>query len=223
MPLYVNDYLGDTMHLSPEKHGIYLLLMLHYWKRGPIANEPQEYSLIARIEGEKVLSVLEEFFSLSDGMWNHKRIDSELEIARENKQRRVSRAKKAADARWNATSNATSTPQAMLNECSSPSPSPSPSNTPATDKKSARFKPPTPEEVREYATTINFNIDAEYFVDYYEGRGWFLKVGQKMKSWKAVVRTWKKNGARFQSASSHEEQEAKERAWIAERRANDGN
>ena len=55
------------------------------------------------------------------------------------------------------------------------------------------FKPPTVEEVKEYCIERNNNIDAEYFVDFQEARGWVLSNGKKMKDWKATIRTWERN------------------------------
>lgn len=55
-----------------------------------------------------------------------------------------------------------------------------------------RFIEPTVDQVREYCTRNNHNIDPEAFVDYYTANGW--KVGKnKMKDWKAAVRTWARN------------------------------
>lgn len=53
------------------------------------------------------------------------------------------------------------------------------------------FKPPTPEEVTEYAKSIKFALDGQKFCDWYEARNWMLGK-TKMKSWKAAVRTWKR-------------------------------
>ena len=56
-----------------------------------------------------------------------------------------------------------------------------------------RFTPPTLEEVKAYCIERNNNIDAEYFIDFQEARGWVLSNGKKMKDWKATIRTWEKN------------------------------
>ena len=58
--------------------------------------------------------------------------------------------------------------------------------------KSTRFVPPTIEEVREYCKERGNNVDAERFVDFYESKGWMVGKN-KMKSWKACVRTWEKS------------------------------
>jgi hypothetical protein len=61
-----------------------------------------------------------------------------------------------------------------------------------TKAKPKRFIPPTVEEVSEYCSERNNDIDAQKFVDYYSSNGW--KVGKnKMVDWKACVRTWERN------------------------------
>ena len=51
------------------------------------------------------------------------------------------------------------------------------------------FKPPTVEQVKAYCEERGNGLDAERFVDWYESRGWIVGTN-KMKSWKATVRTW---------------------------------
>lgn len=132
MPLYIGDYLSDTMHLTTEQHGAYMLLIMAYWKNGgPIPGDDSSLAATCRLSVDAwsiAKAVLSRFFSIDheNSMWVHERIDRELAGAVENQQRRTSRAKTAAEARWakNAPGNAASIPQAMLNECPSPSPSP---------------------------------------------------------------------------------------------------
>ena len=57
--------------------------------------------------------------------------------------------------------------------------------------KRGRFTPPTPEEVRAYATEKGYNIDADRFVDFYQMKDWMVGKN-KMKDWRAAVRTWVK-------------------------------
>jgi len=54
-----------------------------------------------------------------------------------------------------------------------------------------RFKKPTLDEVKNYCILRNNNIDAEAFIDFYESKNW--QIGKnKMKDWKAAVRTWER-------------------------------
>ena len=56
-------------------------------------------------------------------------------------------------------------------------------------EKVVRFKPPTPQEVQQYAFEHGYSIDADRFVDFYESKGWMVGKS-KMKDWKAAVRNW---------------------------------
>lgn len=57
------------------------------------------------------------------------------------------------------------------------------------------FTPPTVEEVREYCQSRNNFVDPERFVDFYAAKGWMVGKN-KMKDWKAAVRTWERNNGR---------------------------
>ena len=61
-------------------------------------------------------------------------------------------------------------------------------------KKAKRFTPPSKEEVQAYCLERKNNVDAERFIDYYTSNGWYVGKN-KMKDWKAAVRTWEKNGS----------------------------
>ncbi len=52
------------------------------------------------------------------------------------------------------------------------------------------FKPPTIEEVKEYADSIGFkSLDAEKWWFFYDSKNWM--VGRnKMSKWKSAVQTW---------------------------------
>lgn len=57
--------------------------------------------------------------------------------------------------------------------------------------KRKNFIPPSVEEVKAYCIERQNNVDAEAFVDFYESKGWMVGKN-KMKDWKAAVRTWEK-------------------------------
>jgi uncharacterized protein YdaU (DUF1376 family) len=79
MPLYVGDYLGDTGHLTTAQHGAYLLLMMHYWRKGELPDDDRQLSKITKLPLKtwcEYRPTLQDFFHSG---WRHKRIDAELE------------------------------------------------------------------------------------------------------------------------------------------------
>ena len=82
MPIYWGDYLADTTHLTTHEHGIYLLLIANYWRRGSGLPDDNEY--LARITRMSVRSahlarnLCKQFFYIEDGLWKHKRIENEI-------------------------------------------------------------------------------------------------------------------------------------------------
>ena len=68
-------------------------------------------------------------------------------------------------------------------------------------KSKERFIPPNVEEVREYCFENGYDIDPQYFIDFYESKGWMVGKN-KMVNWKAAVRTWVKNNKQKPTVSS---------------------
>ena len=65
-------------------------------------------------------------------------------------------------------------------------------NTNLTDSnKKAFFKKPTLDDVKSYCILRKNNIEAEAFLDFYESKN-FMIGKNKMKDWKAAVRTWER-------------------------------
>lgn len=58
-------------------------------------------------------------------------------------------------------------------------------------KKESRFIPPSVDEITDYCDERNNNVDPQRFYDYYSAKGWMIGKN-KMKDWKAAVRTWER-------------------------------
>ena len=59
-------------------------------------------------------------------------------------------------------------------------------------EKTKRFIPPTIDEIKFYCQERKNNVEAERFFNFYEMKGWMIGKN-KMKDWKAAVRTWEGN------------------------------
>jgi len=81
MRFNIGDYLADTMNLSTMQHGIYILLIMHYFKRGELPDTDSGLARIAKVPTRqwKLHSpgVMTLFKKSESGLWRHKRIDQE--------------------------------------------------------------------------------------------------------------------------------------------------
>lgn len=106
MPLYIGDYLADTMHLSTEQHGAYLLIIMAYWRnRGPLKDDDEHLANICRMMVESWTGhrpTIESLFDLKSrpGWWVHGRIDKELADATKRREVGHARGKAGAKRRW---------------------------------------------------------------------------------------------------------------------------
>ena len=111
MRFHVGDYLADTMHLTTFQHGIYLLLIMHYFKRGELPDDEAALARIAKVSvyhwRRSAPAVLALFYRDSESHYRHLRCDSERERARELSEKRRVAGKQGAMGKW-AMANATS-------------------------------------------------------------------------------------------------------------------
>jgi uncharacterized protein YdaU (DUF1376 family) len=104
MPLYVSDYLADTMHLSAEQHGAYLLLLMVAWKsEGRLPNDPGQLQAISRLNPARWKaseSALKAFFFVTPDYWINNRLREELTRAIKITEAKARSGRKGAAARW---------------------------------------------------------------------------------------------------------------------------
>lgn len=193
-PIYTGDYLRDTRHLTPTKHGIYLLLLFYAWdQKGPLPLDEQECAGIANCrsadEIESLRYVLRKYFvQMDDGHYN-RRMQREVEQSEA-----ISRARSEAGRKGYLTKSqqdlreSQASAKQVLSNCLAsakqvPLPSPSPSHITLTPKEEGA-NAPTPRKrgstipegfgisaaVREWAVKEGYgeHLDAHlaYFVDY---------------------------------------------------------
>lgn len=126
-PFNVKAYVTDTMRLSTEAHGAYLLLMLDYYSTAEAPPDDDEVlATICKLPADawaKHRKVLAPFFEITEGRWIHSRIEAEMLEACDKHSRAVAKAAAAADARWgkNAKGKAPSMPQAPAEQRKRPS------------------------------------------------------------------------------------------------------
>ena len=87
MPMYWADFLADTAHLTAIERSAYVLLIGNYWQRGEALSNAGErlrrVCMLTEAEWAEARPALVEFFDIDGDVWRHKRIEHELERARE--------------------------------------------------------------------------------------------------------------------------------------------
>jgi len=85
LQLYVADYLADTMDLTTEQHGAYLLLLMTMWRHdGALPDEPRKLARIARVSPRRwpmIWGEISHFFYVEGDMIRNKRLERERQKA----------------------------------------------------------------------------------------------------------------------------------------------
>lgn len=93
MQLYVSDFVGDTLHLSSEQVGVYLLLLMAMWNAdGSLPDDDTKLARVARLSLKKWKAIrpeLIDFFTVADGQIVHGRLSRELQKSERQTQSRA--------------------------------------------------------------------------------------------------------------------------------------
>lgn len=135
MPIWIGSYMADTMDLTTQQHGAYLLLLLNYWRKRCALPDNDEtlrsITKMERAEWKRHRPVLAAFFRVGGGVWLHKRVEAEMIKADKRAADASAKASKGAQARWwkspkECPDDTTSMPQALLDDMPKQCPTPSP-------------------------------------------------------------------------------------------------
>lgn len=78
MPLSIDDYMADTLHLSAAEHGAYMLLIMRYWKDGGLPADERMIQRFSRLSVDQWAESRDVIAAFFDEGWRHRRIDAEL-------------------------------------------------------------------------------------------------------------------------------------------------
>lgn len=69
LPLHVGDFVSDTLHLTTLQKGVYLMLIMHYWKRRELPNDDRVLAHIAGLslsQFQRVGDAVKALFTVSN-------------------------------------------------------------------------------------------------------------------------------------------------------------
>ena len=200
MPIYIGDYLADTMHLSYAEHGAYLLLIFAYWRSGgPLPDDDRMLAGICKASAKQwrdLRPALVRFFQIEHGAWRHKRIETELENATAGYAKR----RAAAMQRWDKASSKADAKHHAMHEQPHPQSQEEERDANASPKKEAKHGTRLPddwrpdEQDREFAQALGLSVDgvAAKFIDHWRAKPG--AAGRKL-DWSATWRNWCRSDA----------------------------
>ena len=198
--LNIGDYASHTRGLSDMEDLAYRRMIDQYYLDEQPFNGCS--TDVARMVGmreheDSVAYVLNRFFEQIDGRWVHHRIESDIAAFRDKQEKASAAGKASAKSRAKSKEykSASTDAQHAFNGRSTDV-QPTNNHKPITNKqlkesRAAPFTPPSLSEVADYISENQYPVDPSRFIDFYESKGWMVGKN-KMKCWKAAVRTWSK-------------------------------
>lgn len=172
---YTSDFLTGTSFLTNEQIGKYIRLLCHQHQNGHL--KEKDMLKICETYDE---DIFEKFEKDENGLFFNVRLDEEIYKRKAYSESRRNNRKKKETHEKDMLNISKTYDKHIENE----------NENEIVNKKENknRFKKPTIEEIKQAFP----NFDAEYFYNYYESNGW-MRGKNKIKDWKATVRTWERN------------------------------
>ena len=172
---YSSDFLTGTLLMSMEQKGKFITLLCIQHQKGHMSERD-----MLQICGTYDEDIFDKFQKDSDGKFFNERLKEEIEKRKSYSESRRNNRKKKDDVIIISDTYV----QHMENE--------NEIENIIENKKVVRFEKPTLLELKTYMMEIGMADVSEKWFDYYESNGWLVGKN-KMKKWKAAVRTWKNN------------------------------
>jgi hypothetical protein len=172
---YSSDFLTGTLLMSMEQKGKFITLLCIQHQKGHMSERD-----MLQICGTYDEDIFDKFQKDSDGKFFNERLKEEIDKRKSYSESRRNNRKKKDDVIIISDTYV----QHMENE--------NEIENIIENKKVSRFEKPTLSELKTYMLEIGMADVSEKWFDYYESNGWLVGKN-KMKNWKAAVRTWKNN------------------------------
>ena len=172
---YSSDFLTGTLLMSMEQKGKFITLLCIQHQKGHLSEKD-----MLHICGSYDEDVFTKFQKDEQGKFYNIRLEEEVDKRKAYSESRRNNRKKKEDVN----NISLSYVEHMENE--------NENEDLIEKKKVARFQKPTIEQLKEYMSEQGMNDIAENWLNHYEANGWMVGKN-KMKDWKASVRTWKTN------------------------------
>ena len=182
---YASDFLVDTAEMTNQEVGVYIRLLSHQWVNNGLNSDPNRLANVVGIDLLEVWDDIKHKFDLcDDGKLKNSKLEKvrQTQINYRNKQSEAG--KRGAAKRWDNNPNGNPNGENMALQSSS-------SSSVSQKKGKTKFAPPSLDEVRDYIIEKHYRVDSFQFIDFYQSKGWMVGKN-KMKDWKACVRTWEK-------------------------------
>ena len=189
---YTSDFLSGTFTMSNDHVGMYIKLLCLQHQKGRLTEEDMKFVCNGHVK-----DVFDKFKVNGDGLYYNERMEEEslkrqafCESRRKSIQQRYVRStnEEHTNIRMeNENVNVNINDVVLSNQSSIAN-----ITINKKEKNSNMIIPPKKDDVSAYCKERDNGIDPDRFINFYESKGWMIGKN-KMKNWKAAVRTWEKH------------------------------